>query len=112
LDETKEGVMADITSTELRQKRALLTQSLPALSQKRDDTYRLNSNAVALDRAGVTDCAPQELERLREDEVAADTELRDVRREIRELDSEITSTAGASLGARVGRFLRRVPADG
>jgi hypothetical protein len=112
LDETKEGVMADSTSTELRQRRALLTESLPALSQKQDDTYRLNSNAVALDRAGVTDCAPQELERLREDEMAADAELRDVRREIRELDSEITSAAGAGLSARVGRFLRRVPAGG
>jgi hypothetical protein len=31
------------------------------LSQKRADTYRLNSDALALDRAGVTHHAPQEM---------------------------------------------------
>lgn len=36
------------------QRREELAESLPALSQRRVDTYRLNSEALTLNRTGVT----------------------------------------------------------
>jgi hypothetical protein len=39
--------------SELEQRRGELTRSLPGLSESRADTYRRNSDALALDRAGV-----------------------------------------------------------
>jgi len=103
--------MAKNKSHQLGQRRAELAESLPALSQKRAETYRLNSDALALDRAGVTHHAPQEILRLAEDEVTADAAIRDAQRELRHLDAETTSASGGGLGARVGRALRRVRAD-
>src|SRR5690242_5783237 len=63
--------------SELEQRRAELARSLPALSENRADTYRRNSDAVALDRAGVKHQRPQEMVRLKEAEVAADAAIRD-----------------------------------
>ncbi|TMK34069.1 MAG: hypothetical protein E6G32_09455 [Actinobacteria bacterium] len=98
--------MAGSKSKELRERRKVLSESLPALSQKRTDTYRLNSDALALDRAGVKQQAPQQRAQLGEDEVAADAAIRDAQLEIRHLDAQIQSASG--LGARVGRAARRV----
>ena len=39
--------------SELEQRRGELTRSLRGLSENRADTYRRNSDALALDRAGV-----------------------------------------------------------
>jgi hypothetical protein len=98
--------MADNKSKELRERRKALSESLPALSQKRTDTYRLNSDALALDRAGVKLQGPQQRAQLGEDETAADAAIRDAQLEIRHLDAQIQSASG--LGARVGRAARRV----
>jgi len=103
--------MAESTSKELRQRRAELSESLPALSRTRDQTYRLNSDALALDRAGVTHHAPQEMARLEEDQVGADAAIRDAQRELRNLDAEIRNAPGGGFGARVGRAVRRARAD-
>jgi len=98
--------MSEHTSSERKRRRKELAESLPALSQKRTDTYRLNSDALALDRAGVKQQAPQQRAQLGEDEVAADAAIRDAQLEIRHLDAQIQSASG--LGARVGRAARRV----
>ena len=98
--------MAVERSHELEQRRDELTRSLPGLSESRAKTYRLNSDALALDRAGVKQQAPQQRAQLGEDEVAADAAIRDAQLEIRHLDAQIQSASG--LGARVGRAARRV----
>jgi hypothetical protein len=46
--------------SELEQRRAELTRSLPGLSEERADTYRRNSDALALDCAGVKHKRPEE----------------------------------------------------
>ena len=46
--------------SELEQPRAELTRSLPGLSEERADTSRRNSDALALDRAGVKHQRPEE----------------------------------------------------
>src|SRR5439155_15274419 len=71
------GVMADSKTNELRQRRSALSESLPTLGRKRDQSYRLNSDALALDRAGVTHHAPEELARLGEGQAAAEAAIRD-----------------------------------
>ena len=45
--------MAEERSRDLERRRDELTRSLPGLSEKRANTYRLNSDALALDGAGV-----------------------------------------------------------
>jgi hypothetical protein len=51
--------------------------------------------------------SPEEMVRLKGDEVAADVAIRDVHRELRRLDAEIESGSGGGLGARVGRAFGR-----
>jgi hypothetical protein len=99
--------MADSKVNELRQRRSVLSESLPALSRKRDQTYRLSNDALALDRAGVTSHAPEELARLGEGQAGAEAAIRDAQREIRDLDAEILRGSGGGLGARMGRMVRR-----
>ena len=97
--------------SELEQRRAELTRSLSGLSESRAGSYRRNSDALALDRAGVKHERPEEMARLAEDEVAADRALRDVQRELREIDAEIALMPRRGIGARVGHALRRPRAD-
>jgi len=99
--------MADNETKKLRQRRSVVAESLTALSRKRDDTYRLNSDALALDRAGVTHHPPEELARLREGEVLADAAIRAAQCEIRDLDGDIKRESRDGLGAKVARALRR-----
>ena len=73
----------------LKRRREQLWASLPALSKNRAETYRLNSDALTLARAGTRYQDPQKMALLSEDEVAADEAMRGVQREIRRLDEEI-----------------------
>jgi hypothetical protein len=92
--------------SELEQRRDELTRSLPALGENRDRTYRRNSDACALDRAGVRSERPEEMKRLEEDEVAAHAAIRDVQRELRDIDTELGLVPRRRLGVRVGRAFR------
>ena len=95
---------------ELERPRAELTRSLPGLSANRTDTYRPNSDALALDRAGVKHEPPEEMARLGEAEVAAHAAIRDVQRELRDIDAEIKLRPRPGLLARFGRDARRARA--
>jgi hypothetical protein len=92
---------------ELEQRRDELARSLPRLSEDRAQAYRRNSDALARDRAGVKHERPEEMVRLGEVERAADAAIRDVQRELRDIDAEIRLTSHRSLGTRVGRVVRR-----
>jgi hypothetical protein len=78
--------------SELERRRGALTRSLPELGENQADTYRRNSDALALDRAGVKHERPDELVRLGAADVAADTAIRDAQRELRDIDAEIKLT--------------------
>ena len=93
--------------SELEQRRAALTRSLPGLSENRADSYRRNSDALALERAGVKYERPEEMVLLAEAEVAADAAIRDVQRELRDIEAEIKLMPRRGLGVRVGRAFRR-----
>jgi hypothetical protein len=96
--------------SELEQRRAELRRSLPGLSEKRAASYRRYSDTLALERAGVKYERPEEMVRLDEAEVAADAAIRDVQRELREIDAEIKLSPRPGLGARFGRTARRAHA--
>ena len=76
-------------TSHLKRRREQLWASLPALNENRAETYRLNSDALTLARAGTRYQDPQKMARFSEDEVAADEAMRGVQREIRRLDEEI-----------------------
>jgi outer membrane PBP1 activator LpoA protein len=97
--------------SELEKRRDELSRSLPGLSKNRAETYRRNSDALALDRAGVKHERPQEMVRLGEDEAAADAAIRGVQRELRDIESEIELMPRRRLGARVGSAFHRAWAD-
>jgi hypothetical protein len=105
------GATMAMERSELDQRRGELTRSLPGLSESRANIYRLNSDALALDRAGVRHERPEEMLRLGEAEVAADAAIRDVQRELRDIDAAIELMPRRGFGARVGRAVRRAPAD-
>jgi hypothetical protein len=96
---------------ELEQRRGDLTRSLPGLSENRDHTYRRNCDALALGRAGVKHEQPEKMARLLEAKTTADEALRDVQRELREIDAEIALLPRRGLGARVARAVRLARAD-
>lgn len=75
--------------SELEQRRRELRRSLPALRQRRADSYRRYSDAVALERSGVKYERPEEMVRLDEAEAAADAAIRAVQRELRDIDAAI-----------------------
>jgi hypothetical protein len=95
--------MAQHRSQELEQRRGELTRSLQGLSDKRASTYRLNSDALALDRAGVKRQTPQEREQLKANETAAHTAVRDAQRQLRDLDVEIASAPSGPFRSKFGR---------
>jgi hypothetical protein len=97
--------------SQLEQRRNELTQSLPGLSENQAHTYRRNSDALALDRAGLKHEQPDEMLRLREDEVAAHGAIRDVQRALRDVDAKIALLPRRGLGDRFGRAFRRPRAD-
>jgi hypothetical protein len=81
------------------------------LSDDRADSYRRNCDALALDRAGVKHERPEEMVRLGESELAADAAIRDVQRELRDIDAEIERMPRRGLAWRVGRAVRRTQTD-
>ena len=97
--------------SELEQRRGELTRSLPGLSEDRADSYRRNSDALALDRAGVRHERPEEMVRLREADEAADAAIRDVQRELRDIEAAIERIPRRGLGSSVRRAVRRAPAE-
>jgi hypothetical protein len=98
----------------LRRRREQLRATLPALSQKRADTYRLNSDALTLGRTGATYQDPQKMAQLGEAEATADDAMRGAQLEIRRLDHEIREIGRSSDGAfgfNVGRGVRHSRGD-
>jgi hypothetical protein len=100
---SEEDGMTQHVCSELEQRRNELTRSLQGLSDERARTYRLNSDALALDRAGVKRQTRQEQEQLKASETAAHIAVRDAQRELRDLDIEIASASSRGLGSRFGR---------
>jgi len=99
--------MTQETRSDLEQRRDELTRSLVGLSDERARSYRLNSDALALDRAGVKRQTPQELEQLKANETAAHNAVRAAQCEVRDLDTEIANAPGSGFRSKFARAKKR-----
>jgi hypothetical protein len=99
------------SAAKLKRRREQLQALLPALSRRRADTLRLNSDALAVGRAGMTYQDPRKMTLLGEAEVTADDAMRDAQREIRQLDEEIGRASDGAFGTRVRRSARSPRVD-
>jgi hypothetical protein len=99
--------MTESRSHELEQRRDELTRSLPGLTREKDATYRKNSDAQALSRSGVKHEQPEEMVRLGDAALAADTAIRDAQVELRDVHAEIEGMPRRGLGSRIRRAFRR-----
>jgi prefoldin subunit 5 len=106
----KDGNLAE-SAAKLKRRREQLQASLPALSRKRTDTLRLNSDALAVGRAGTTYQDPRKMTLLEEAEETADDAMRGVQRQIRQLDEEIGRASDGAFGTRVKRSARSPRVD-
>jgi hypothetical protein len=90
---------------DLQQRRNALQTQLSTLRLQRERAFRANSDALSLQRAGVTHREAVEMKGFADDEIAGDSAMTDIRRQIELIDGELTSGRG---GGKRGRVLRRL----
>jgi hypothetical protein len=95
-----------MNKVELRQRREALQMQLNELRQNRERAFRANSDALARQRVGVTDHDAGEMKDFADDEVAGDSAMTDLRRQIKLIDDELSGDL-ANKGGRVMRWLRK-----
>jgi len=74
---------------ELRRRRDALQTQLSAMTEQRERAFRTNSDALALQRAGVTDHDGAAMKKLADAESADDSAMTDLRREIDVIETEL-----------------------
>ena len=92
---------------ELEQRRQELTARLAELRTHRDHAFRTNSDALALQRAGVTHHDESEMSAFAADEVSGDAAISELRRELQLVESELAKSSGA-IGGMTRKLFRRV----
>jgi hypothetical protein len=93
-------------ASDLRQRRQALEAELNALRMQRERAFRVNSDALSLQRAGVTHHDAAAMEGFAADEVAGDSTMTDLRRQIERIDDELASNHGGGLTARGRQIMR------
>jgi hypothetical protein len=79
---------------ELEQRQQELTARLAELRTHRDQAFRVNSDALALQRAGVTHHNESEMSAFATDEVSGDAAISELRRELALVESELAQSSG------------------
>ena len=77
-----------MTTKELHQRRAELSEQLPALTLTRDHAFQLKCDAEKLDRFGVTHHTATEMARMAEDQTAADAAIRAIQLQLHDIDTK------------------------
>ena len=93
---------------DLRERREALRAQLVELQQQRERAFRKNSDALALQRAGVTDHDAAGMKGFADDEVAGDSAMTDLRRQIELIDDELARDHGGGLAGKGFRALGRL----
>lgn len=88
---------------ELRQRRQALATELRGLREQREHAFRANSDALSLQRTGVTAHNPAEMRQLAHDETAGDSAMTKLRRQIELIDDELATKQRAGGVSGVGR---------
>ncbi len=95
---------------DLRQRRQALEAQLGALREERERAFRANSDALSRQRAGVTLHDDAEMKEFADHEVAGDSAMTDLRRQIELIDVELARDHGGGLtekGRGIMRWLRK-----
>jgi len=96
--------MSDLS--ELRRRRQALETQLSALSEQREHAFRANSDALALQDAGVTHHDGAEMKQFSDAENAGDSAMTDLRRQIALIDDELERNHGSGIGGRARTIMR------
>jgi hypothetical protein len=96
---------------DLRQRRQALEAELRGLREQREHAFRANSDALSLQRAGVTHHNAAQMQQFADDETGGDSAMTELRREIELIDDELTTKQRAGgvsgVGRRIMNRLRR-----
>ena len=94
---------------ELRQRRQALETERRGLREQRERAYRANSDALSLQRAGVTDHDSTEMQEFADDETAGDSAMTALSREIELIDANLATTrrGGGRSRRRIMNWLRK-----
>jgi hypothetical protein len=95
---------------DLRQRRQALETELSRLREQRERAFCANSDALSLQRVGVTDHNAAEMQELADDETAGDSAMTERRREIELIDDELAREHDgrfAGSGRRIMKWLRK-----
>jgi hypothetical protein len=98
--------MSDLN--ELRRQRRALEAQLGTLSEQRESAFRVNSDALALQRAGVTHHDGVEMRRFADAEIAGDSTMTDIRRQIALIDDELERDHAVGLAGRTRKIMKRL----
>jgi hypothetical protein len=93
---------------DLQQRRETLETELSGLREQRERAFRANSDALSLQRYGVTDHNAAKMEQFADDETAGDSAMTERRREIEQIDDELARDHRVGLKGRAGRFMKRL----
>jgi hypothetical protein len=95
---------------DLRQRRQALETELSGLREQRDRAFRANSDALSLQRVGVTDRNAAEMQQFADDETAGDSSMTELRRQIEVIDAELARDHRGGLKGsrrRITKWLRK-----
>jgi hypothetical protein len=95
---------------DLQQRREAMETELRALREQRERAFRANSDALSLQRSGVTDHNAAEMQQFADKETVGDSAMTELRREIELVDDELATKrrGGASRGGhRIMKWLRK-----
>jgi hypothetical protein len=103
----KRREVSTMTSDDLRQRRQALETQLSALGAQREQATRTNSYARSRQRIGVTDHSVAQMQEFADDQIASDSEMTDLRRQIELIDAELSRSFGSGLIGRGRRMMSR-----
>jgi hypothetical protein len=92
---------------DLQQRREALETELSGLRRQRERAFRANSDALSLQRYGVTDHNAAEMQQFADDETAGDSTMTELRRGIELIDDELARDHSSGLGRRIMKRLRQ-----
>lgn len=98
--------MSDVN--ELCRRREALETQLAALSQHRERAFRVNSDARALQQAGVTHHDAAAMKQLSAAESAGDSTMTVLRREIAQIDDELARDHRGGFAGRRQKMMSRL----
>jgi hypothetical protein len=81
---------------------------LSGLREQRERAFRANSDALSLQRYGVTDHNAAEMQQFADDESAGDSTMTDLRRGIEVIDDELARDHRSGIKGTVGRMMKRL----